>query len=645
MAKNKKKMTFAEHLAKQGGPQIIQGKAHFDLGGMFGSIFGGAQNQYNPQSAYAPGTQATVNNFQPGLQTGYNAYERADTGLTNTANQLQNVALGQGPNPAQAMLAQTTGANVANQAALMAGQRGASANSGLLARQAAQQGANTQQQAVGQGATLQANQSLNALNNMGNIYGTQAGAANQFYGTNVSGLNNQNANIAGARTAQNEIGSKIAGQNAQANQQMIGGIANAGMGLLGGFAHGGQIGHYDEGGKVAPFAGYGQAPSDPFSAAFGFNFVNGGKPKPKDPMKGASNAIAPVQGVQGGNQWAGNDQMNVPMAAKGGMAHYDEGGQTVAQGMQNAFGANQQNNQYHPDDDFFTKVKKALSGQEAGAVAAPVYKSKGGHVHDKGVHLSTDKHDKGVSDVGYKTQEWTERKRHEKIEEPDEYTKNRTEDMGYEIKNEHQRKLMELKKLNPHLKGLFEGGQVKGVHKSDMGVSHPKNKTEKSWAGESEAGQGLRNSDINAAGKHKAFSKHAKVIAELKALNPKLKGLAKGGELLPFSPTFVQGYRQGGQVPMPSVDTGVSDYRTGGFIAPKNEHEMPKVAGNSLKNDTIPAMLTAHEIVIPKEISMGPNPVKEGAEFIQHTLQKSAPEYHAGRLWEDVLKGKHRRKK
>src|SRR5277367_507561 len=51
--------------------------------------------------------------------------------------QLQQGAQGQGPNPALAQLNQTTGQNVANQASLMAGQRGASQNAGLMARQAA----------------------------------------------------------------------------------------------------------------------------------------------------------------------------------------------------------------------------------------------------------------------------------------------------------------------------------------------------------------------------------------------------------------------------------------------------------------------------------------------------------------------------
>jgi hypothetical protein len=72
------------------------------------------------------------------------------------------------------MLSQATGANTANQAALMAGQRGSGANAGLMARQAAQQGAANQQNSAGQAATMQANQSLNALNSMGSLATSQA---------------------------------------------------------------------------------------------------------------------------------------------------------------------------------------------------------------------------------------------------------------------------------------------------------------------------------------------------------------------------------------------------------------------------------------------------------------------------------------
>ncbi len=117
----------------------------------------------------AMGQQGVLNN-QLGGAGGVGAQTSAILGLQNlaaqqqgTAQQYQDIANGTGANPAQAMLNQSTGQNVANQAALMAGQRGAGANVGLMARQAAQQGAATQQQAAGQAASMQAQQQIAGL--------------------------------------------------------------------------------------------------------------------------------------------------------------------------------------------------------------------------------------------------------------------------------------------------------------------------------------------------------------------------------------------------------------------------------------------------------------------------------------------------
>lgn len=187
---------------------------------------------------------------------------------TDVYNQLSGVAAGTGPNPAQAMLAQATGQNTANQAALMAGQRGSSANAGMIARQAAMQGAANQQNAVGQGATLQANQSLGALQGMGNMANTmvsnQQGALNQ-YGQQAT--NNQ-GNIFGLQQSANSANANIAAQNAQSQANMMGNIMGA-AGTVGGFmvggppgaVVGGQVGKETgksmkaEGGPVEPVSG------------------------------------------------------------------------------------------------------------------------------------------------------------------------------------------------------------------------------------------------------------------------------------------------------------------------------------------------------------------------------------------------------
>lgn len=141
---------------------------------------------------------------------------------TNVYNQLQGVANGTGPNPAQAQLAQATGANVANQAALMAGQRGAGANAGLIARQAAQQGGALQQNAAGQAATLQAQQSLNALGQMGSLANQQAGQQIGATQNNTAAQQAQLAQMFGAQQAYNQANISNVGQANAANA----GIAN-----------------------------------------------------------------------------------------------------------------------------------------------------------------------------------------------------------------------------------------------------------------------------------------------------------------------------------------------------------------------------------------------------------------------------------
>jgi hypothetical protein len=195
------------------------------------------------------------------------------------ANQLGQQAQGQGPNPALAQLSNTTGQNVSNQASLMASQRGASANTGLIARQAAQQGAGVQQQAAGQAAVMRAQQQLAAQQQLQaqqaqmaglstQQVGQQAGAS-QVYNQALQGqqqmlLNalsqhNQanvgmqgNINSANAGIQQSLISGQagIAGVNAQAQGNLIGGtIGGAGAAMMA--AHGGMVKGYAEGGEVS----------------------------------------------------------------------------------------------------------------------------------------------------------------------------------------------------------------------------------------------------------------------------------------------------------------------------------------------------------------------------------------------------------
>lgn len=283
---HQKKLDFVLRMTKH----ALESVQHFDNGGtaLGGPVVAGTQNAVNPANQGVAGAVGnalgTNNNFQatgatisPGTNTAQlqGAYNGAQAGLTgaealnNTltpgvaqgassqnilTNQLQSQALGGGPNPAQAALNQNTGQNIAQAAALAAGTRGAGTNAGLIASNAAQQGANTQQQAVGQGATLQAQQTLAAQNALENLAGTQV-----QQGTNAVQLNNQAQQneqniLQGANTATNNANvsqqeninstnAAVAAGNQNSNSGIIGGIGNAinSVGKFLGFAEGGQV--------------------------------------------------------------------------------------------------------------------------------------------------------------------------------------------------------------------------------------------------------------------------------------------------------------------------------------------------------------------------------------------------------------------
>jgi hypothetical protein len=197
------------------------------------------------------------NDVQTSMQGQQNllAALQAQNGLQNQSQvygQLQGVVNGTGPNPAQAQLAQATGANTANQAALMAGQRGSSQNAGLIARQAAQQGAANQQNSAGQAATLQATQSLNALQNAGTM--ASGMASNQIGQTNANtqAQQQEQQNLLSANQGMNMVNAGLIGQTMQ-QQASIGGGSMNGLGsMMGSMAEGGKVTNkgFDKGGQV-----------------------------------------------------------------------------------------------------------------------------------------------------------------------------------------------------------------------------------------------------------------------------------------------------------------------------------------------------------------------------------------------------------
>lgn len=195
------------------------------------------------QAQLAPTTNL---NYTPAVNAGFNAGQGNLMNQQSLESQFLAEGQGKGPNPAQAALNQATGANVANQAALMAGQRGASSNVGLMERNIAQQGAATQQQAVGQGATLQAQQQLAAQQEAAAQQAQIANQSNQLFGLGAQANNAQNAgNVANYGQAQG-TNAAISTANTQAGSQLGGGILGA-LGSIGSallpalFADGGEV--------------------------------------------------------------------------------------------------------------------------------------------------------------------------------------------------------------------------------------------------------------------------------------------------------------------------------------------------------------------------------------------------------------------
>lgn len=371
------------------------------VGGLLG-VSGGAGGTGFAAPSAAPivtaVTQPQIQNAYAGVQGSMGGQDallqalQAQQGIQNQSNvynQMQDVAAGRGPNPAQAMLNQATGANVANQAAMMAGQRGASSNVGLMARQAANQGSNIQQQAAGQAATMQANQSLNAMNAAGNMASQQVG--NQIGQTNANVQAQQSAQNAllNAQSGYNNAvtgsqSSVNAGNTSMANTQMagatnlIGGAMNSGAKMMGGMmmgAEGGAVPHMDMGGEPSAYPGVskfgqfvmtGAPPPPPIMAAA---IQPGDTSKAAGDQSGGYEATKPDKAMETGApmSYAGPDieeatpqagmEPGEMLAAKGGMADFRTGGKVFAKNQSQK--AQKSGNSYSND-----KIPAVLSEHE-----------------------------------------------------------------------------------------------------------------------------------------------------------------------------------------------------------------------------------------------------------------------------------------
>lgn len=411
-----------------------------------------------------------------------------------TANQYQNIANGTGPNPAQAALNQSTGQNIASQAALMAGQRGAGANVGLMARQAAQQGAATQQQAVGQSAVMQAQQQLAGLSGL---------AAQQQA---IGGTNTNISNIAAQQIAQQQAQqAALAGQSQQQVAQQQAGI-NAAQ-----------------------------------QAASGMTTQQMAQ---QQALAGQINTVAGQQIAQTN---AGTQAQMQQQAAQ----------QQAGQAM-NANQVGMQSNINNANAGLAgesMKGQKDLIGGGLGGIAKLAFAAKGGEVR----HMA----DGGAMDAMSPPPVPNATPVPEPVPPP----------AGAQSS------------FGKFLQGYNEFNQPQKKEDSPL--------------------QGGMQDFVYGIGK-KMSSKNTS------SAEAPMAGGADMGSLA-------------GAATMAAAKGGVAqrhDYRAGGHVKAKNEKEKAVKAGDSYANDKIPAMLSEHEIVIPRRITQGKDPVKGAADFVAKVLAK-----------------------
>lgn len=216
----------------------LQPIEHFAGGGLAGAL--GVANSFDSQ-----GPGVTKQALAPNINQQYQQQQDVYGQQQNLAQMLQQQALGQGP--AQQLVAQQGGQNIAGQAALMAGQRGASMNPALIARQAAMLGQQGNQQILNAqaGATLQSQGALAAQQ------AQMAGQSLQSQGILQGAVAAQNS----ADLASQGINAQIGGQNAQMSAGILGGLLQGGAAAMGKFFHGGgEVPQKMAGGGMAQYA-------------------------------------------------------------------------------------------------------------------------------------------------------------------------------------------------------------------------------------------------------------------------------------------------------------------------------------------------------------------------------------------------------
>jgi hypothetical protein len=215
--------------------------------GFIADVFGMGAKPYQAQSGLQQGQlEQTYKQKQDALQQIMNFVAATQPGSAQALasqqalnQQLTAMGQGQGPSPATALLQQQAGDIAAQQASMMAGQRGASQNVGLVGRQAAQAGMQAQQRAGSQAAILRQQEQLSALDQLRQLSGQQV--EQQRLGAGQAGqatLQDQQQALQ-AQAQQEQMRTEMSKQQQQQKGNLLGGlIGGVGSVLTGGLLPG-----------------------------------------------------------------------------------------------------------------------------------------------------------------------------------------------------------------------------------------------------------------------------------------------------------------------------------------------------------------------------------------------------------------------
>lgn len=215
------------------------------------------------ESAQNPTSQTQIDNSYHDANSSMLDQQRllaalqAQNGITNqsqTYNQMQGIATGQGPNPAQDQYQQNVQNLAKQQAGAISSTKGISP--ALQARLIAQQGSGAMQNAAGQGQANLATQQLGALTAAGQMANTQASNYVGQTNANVGAQQGEQQNLLGAQAAYNNMKAGILSnvnttnsatqiQNSKAQQGIFGGLLGGAGSIL---AEGGEVSNYADGG-------------------------------------------------------------------------------------------------------------------------------------------------------------------------------------------------------------------------------------------------------------------------------------------------------------------------------------------------------------------------------------------------------------